>query len=769
MADHNNKHNDSEDDSFLRNAKEESEGEHVGKVRLEYSSSGFGKVDKEVKELGKHFKELRKEIEEGVKEAFNDIVSSVGKVVLGFVSIKKSLSSTYETILEVNKEWTNLSVRFGSMKGGEHALHFVNELSKKIPVAREEIIGTVSSLKSLNFQLKEIEGLPLEDLGTYAAVTGKSMSSLVKQVEDLTRFPQDLSKAYDIAQELAESGLLRPGETVQTVVNDMMRGISKIRGKPGEMIFGSKAAFEEILRSLNKYYARTREMANSSIELTLQRAKNSLTTLQEAVLGKFDDVNSPMHKLLTMVNDFIDQLNDKSSTLHHFFEDIGKVFKLFITGIGPYLKVVSFGIVHLVWLVGRLADLIQILEDAGLPVMELLGGILGIITASKGLKILTEGFIGLGQWIRLTSSDVKDLYSSLKNVVSVIGSKASSLWEGLSSIFKSKKGVEDLGSFVPSISGYSPAGKTPLAGLTGKTPLGRPPGPGMSAVLSKDVTPKAGLPTEIPSIASKTPGTESTPYDEITKSPSSEKKVGIIEKINSISGKNLLQIAGSLVAVAGALWIFAKALQEFSNVESPLKSLGLAIASLGLLGVALYGFMAIMSTFSLALPVMLGGLLALVVISASMLALAFAFQLFAGAMNDLADALIKLADVSLVELGFGFQALGVGLSSFVVMVANPLTLLGLEMLSGVLPDISNSLEKMSLSAEGVVKLPPALTELSKVDLSKVASSLSGIEFPKGAGGGVGGPTYNLYVSGYIQSIDELKKQLDRLDNKKRLR
>jgi polyhydroxyalkanoate synthesis regulator phasin/archaellum component FlaC len=766
MADHNNKHNDSEDDSFLRNAKEESEGEHVGKVRLEYSSSGFGKVDKEVKELGKHFKELRKEIEEGVKEAFNDIVSSVGKVVLGFVSIKKSLSSTYETILEVNKEWTNLSVRFGSMKGGEQALHFVNELSKKIPVAREEIISTVSSLKSLNFQLKEIEGLPLEDLGTYAAVTGKSMSSLVKQVEDLTRFPQDLSKAYEIAQELAESGLLRPGETVQTVVNDMMRGISKIKGKPGEMIFGSKAAFEEILRSLNKYYARTREMANSSIELTLQRLKNSLTTLQEAVLGKFDDVNSPMHKLLTMINDFIDELNDKSSTLHHFFEDIGKVFKLFITGIGPYIKVVSYGVVGLVLLVGRLADLIQILEDAGLPVVELLGGILGIITASKGLKILTEGFIGLGQWIRLTSLDAKDLYSSLKNVVSVIGSKASSLWEGLSSIFKSKKGVEDLGSFVP-------AGKTPFARPSGKTPLGLPPGPVLPAVISKaglpHVTPEAGLPTEIPSIASKTPGTESSPYEEIIESPSSEKKVGIIEKINSISGRNLLQIAGSLVAVAGALWIFAKALQEFSNVESPLKSLGLAIASLGLLGAALYGFMAIMSTFSLALPVMLGGLLALVVISASILALAFAFQLFAGAMNDLADALIKLADVSLVELGFGFQALGVGLSSFVVMVANPLTLLGLEMLSGVLPDISNSLEKMSLSAEGVVKLPPALTELSKVDLSKVASSLSGIEFPKGAGGGVGGPTYNLYVSGYIQSIDELKKQLDRLDNKKRLR
>jgi len=766
MADHNNKHNDSEDDSFLRNAKEESEGEHVGKVRLEYSSSGFGKVDKEVKELGKHFKELRKEIEEGVKEAFNDIVSSVGKVVLGFVSIKKSLSSTYETILEVNKEWTNLSVRFGSMKGGEHALHFVNELSKKIPVAREEIISTVSSLKSLNFQLKEIEGLPLEDLGTYAAVTGKSMSSLVKQVEDLTRFPQDLSKAYEIAQELAESGLLRPGETVQTVVNDMMRGISKIRGKPGEMIFGSKAAFEEILRSLNKYYVRTREMANSSIELTLQRLKNSLTTLQEAVLGKFDDVNSPMHKLLMMINDFIDELNDKSSTLHHFFEDIGKIFKLFITGIGPYIKVVSHAVVGLVSLVGRLADLIQILEDAGLPVVELLGGILGIITVSKGLKILTEGFIGLGQWIRLTSSDVKDLYSSLKNVVSVIGSKASSLWEGLSSIFKSKKGVEDLGSFVP-------AGKTPFTRPPGKTSLGQPLGPVSSAVVSKaglpPVTPGAGLPTEIPNIVSKTPGTESTPYEEITKSPSSEKKVGIIEKINSISGKNLLQIAGSLVAVAGALWIFAKALQEFSNVESPLKSLGLAIASLGLLGAALYGFMTIMSTFSLALPVMLGGLLALVVISASILALAFAFQLFAGAMNDLSDALIKLADVSLVELGFGFQALGTGLSSFVVMVANPLTLLGLEMLSGVLPDISNSLEKMSLSAEGVVKLPPALTELSKVDLSKVASSLSGIEFPKGAGGGVGGPTYNLYVSGYIQSIDELKKQLDRLDNKKRLR
>lgn len=728
------------------------ESHKVGAADIHLNLHGDKEVKKKVHAVNNEFEKLAETIKEGVHEGMMDVLKDVTKFVAGFFSVKKAIGSTFETVVELNAEITKLGAVFGGVEQGEHALKFIMHLSTELPVTKAAVTDTVTALKALNFQLGEIEGLNehIKNLSYYSVATGTSMKDLVRDVTDLVQ-TLDYGKAFDIAQQLAVQGALRAGENVQTVAQEIIQSLKHVRVEAGKPIVGHKATFEAVLRTLDKYALRYKEVAEYSFEGAKNVVLNTLDAMKEAIIGDLRDPHSPIRMLVDTFRWLGEKIRDQEHPLHHFFAGLGKVFSVLVHAIKPLVAAAIPFFIVVSKVVYWIGNLIEYLDKLGVlePILYALGfGFLFLKTQALVLQLALTPF----------GSVVGKMVSWAGTIVSMLfrmaaGSTTAALEFSTGMAMMQRNTAHALTKLSEHLKSKGEAIKKGFLQWLGYQPKAAGPSKvGASAVA--EALPKGKAP--VTTSATKGAGTSA-----------------VQESVRTMSDPNLHKniIAGgtALVAFAGSLFIFAKALQELSKVDYTV--LPMAVLSIGMLGGALYGFMAIMTSFSVALPFLYAGIVALVAIAGSILAMSYAFKLFG-------EALVSIGTVDFIRVASGLMLVGSSLSSLLVLLSNPFAATGFGLLTLNLFAFASALDRIAVSTERIKELPNILERVAQVDIGKVTdklATLSSINLgnvqseiavqPAGASTVV----YNLNVSGYIQSLQDLKKELDRLNNKTKFR
>ena len=206
----------------------------------------------------------------------------------------------------------------------------------------------------------------------------------------------------------------------------------------------------------------------------------------------------------------------------------------------------------------------------------------------------------------------------------------------------------------------------------------------------------------------------------------------------------------SLIGIAAAVGILSVALKSISEIEPDkiVKSLAAIGIMLGALSATLFGITKILSK---------SGSKGLIKAGASLI-------LIAKAVKILADAMVKVSDLSWEEIGKGLTALGGGLIELSV---------ALKILKGAKVSLSTSVAMMAL-AEACKTLGDALVKFSSLSwdeierglaamggaLGELTASLSALSKVGGFGSLLGGT--GILVA--VQSLDEISENLERLGN-----
>jgi hypothetical protein len=727
-------------------------GADKAKKDIDDLSKAENKLSEETKKLKESHSELKEEIQEGVTEAFKELFKETLNLVSGFFTIKKSMSSVLEELVEFNKEWTSLSMRFGGLEGGEKAIHLINHFATELPVARGEVAKMVTHLKGLGFTLGEIETLPFKDLANYALLSGESFSGLVKEMTGLVK-NLDYGSVFDFASKMGEMGLLRPGENAAQVASQMMNALKNVKIKPGETIFGNKKALEEMMKVVGDRMKRVSEAAEYSLEGLTTKLKNLGSVLAEAVVGDVRDANSPMRRLVDTVKEMIEWVKNNKDTIHDFFHGLGEIFGVLVKIVKP-LAVGFMTVFYVVSkIVGGLAHFLNILEEK-IGIVSKFGYILGFVFGLKMLNNMRMFFLTSFKYLGGFGLKMEWFFKAL-NVLAPNFTKSISI--GLTimqaqiggAVDAIKKKILSL-EIVQKIMDRWKNAPIPAFAMSKKEGVEK----GALENMKEAITGKKG---------------KGTPSPTSVATPSSAKNVtSATDKISQINGKGLLQVGAALIAVSVALIGFAYALKLFGELNNVWQSLGLAAVSLLMLGGALYGFMAIMASFTAASAILVPGLLLLLGITVSMIGIAFAFKLMGEALISFGKGLQMISKLNLVDIGKSVLALVGTLGTLSLFGLGTMLggALGLSIISSKLEDIGDALEDIG---EGTNKLKELKALLSGETIGGVGPSVSAVPVSGIGGEGGGNVIYNINISGYIQSIDELKKQLDRLDNRKKIR
>jgi hypothetical protein len=204
---------------------------------------------------------------------------------------------------------------------------------------------------------------------------------------------------------------------------------------------------------------------------------------------------------------------------------------------------------------------------------------------------------------------------------------------------------------------------------------------------------------------------------------------GIVDAVNKMDTKKMLQGAAAILILAAALYVTAKAVQEFMKVDW---------GAMAKAGVALLGLAAIAYLMGSASANMILGAAAMLVLGAALYVIGAGLQFFTSiSWEDLAKAGVALVAFSAIAAGLGFAA------PFIIVGAAAMVALGAGAFA---------------FGAGMNEIVRALVELQKLgDLDKVGENLGkGME-------SLGSISDKVDLSKLEDSFDDLEDALEELD------
>lgn len=186
---------------------------------------------------------------------------------LGFYTLTQAVDTLKDSAKALDLEWTKLQIQLGSGKGAKQALDWIDTISGKLPIAREELIGLADVARRFNLNMSK---LPVEGLYSSALLTGNTVQG---QIETLTGMTQTMTMTY---QDAVEASINLTGST---------KNANKILGAFNKTAWNSTQRFEALADVIGKSVPDAIDIQSESIEGLNQLMKNNFQVMKNAILG----------------------------------------------------------------------------------------------------------------------------------------------------------------------------------------------------------------------------------------------------------------------------------------------------------------------------------------------------------------------------------------------------------------------------------------------------------------------------------------------------